>query len=63
MKLTKRIVALVLCIVMCVGLVGVLASCSGEKDDENTITIKYYKGGYREEWMKKIVENLKIEYA
>ena len=62
MKLTKRIVALVLCIVMCVGLVGVLASCSGEKDDENTITIKYFKGGYGEEWMNKIVEKFKAAY-
>lgn len=66
MKLTKKIVSIVLCLAMCLGIVGILASCgedpassSSSKGDGKTITIKYYNGGYGDDWIAQIADAFK----
>ena len=62
MKLTKKIISIFLCLAMCLGIVGMLASCGPDTDtpsggDGKTITVKYYNGGYGLDWAEKIAKS------
>jgi len=63
MKFAQKLTTLILCLALCFSLVAVLASCGGEEPSgSDTVVIKYYNGGYGNDWIENIAEEFKDKY-
>ena len=52
----KKIISTTLAVLTACSCMGVFASCKGGKNGENELTIRYYNGGYGDQWLKDSLE-------
>ncbi len=54
----KKIISVLLASVMLLGSVGFMSACGGEKGaEENTLTVRFYNGGYGDKWLEDALES------
>lgn len=53
----KKIISVLLAIVMLLGSVGLTSACGAKGAEENTLTVRYYNGGYGDKWLKDALES------
>ena len=53
----KRILATALAALTACSCIGALSACGSKSAAENTLTIRYYNGGYGDEWLKDSLED------
>lgn len=66
MKITKKLIALTICLLMTVSTVGLLSGCGQRQSYDSTKTqlfVATYDGGYKSEWIDKVAERFEAAYA